>query len=302
MLASNKGIVSFHCLRTARHQRVFRTKDTTVGIRLSGFMALKNGVSLGYPFVEAILSLLPACDEFVVSEGYSEDDTYAWLERLRQRHPSKIRLHRRRWPEGMTGGEAIGKVQTAARKLCRGHWAYLLQADEIMPPENTSYLRDVCRARGLGERIVGRRRFGSYRVDFVHVLDNFQRIDPSPGYRWAIRLVRNRPFVHSGGDGWQMQGLGCSLIGTAALPRPVVHVGYNFPVNTWRKHINHASLYPDHELYQERARSAQEHLARHAEGSLPLLPSASPLDLPPLIAPLVGQAEYRVREELFADE
>lgn len=265
-------------------------------------MALKNGVSLGYPFIESILSLLPACNEFVVSEGYSEDDTYSWLERLRQRHPAKIRLYRERWSEGMTGGAAIGKAQTAALKKCRGRWAYLLQADEIMPPENIAYLRGLCRPRGLVERIVGRRRFGSYSVDFAHVIDNFQHLDPNPGYRWAIRLVRNRPFVYSGGDGWQLQGPGCSLIGVAALPRPVVHIGYNFPVNTWRKHINHAPLYPHQEDYQQRARSAQEYLAQYAPGIYPPLPSASPLFLPPLIAPLVGQAEYHVREELFSDD
>ena len=157
-------------------------------MNISGFTVLRDGVSLGYPFVESILSLLPACDEYVISEGYSKDDTYYWLERLQKRYPQKIRLFRDHWPEGVTGGQAIGKIQARTLKRCRSRWAYLLQADEIMPELNLPYLRELCSPRSLIERAVGRRRFNSYYVDFLHIHDNFQRVDFDPGYRWAVRL------------------------------------------------------------------------------------------------------------------
>lgn len=268
-------------------------------MNLSGFTAIKNGVALGYPFIESILSLLPACDEFVISEGFSDDDTHHWLTRLQQKFPAKIRLFRDRWPEGRTGGSAIGIMQTRALKRCRGRWAYLLQADEIMPEKNLSYLRELCRPRRLVERAVGRRRFNSYCVDFLHVYDGFQRADWDPGYRWAKRLVRNRPFIYSAGDGWQLQGIGCSLIGIASLPLPVLHIGYNFPVNVWRKQINHARLYPEHATYQEKAREASRRLADWQRGETEPLATTNPLGLPPLLAPLIGRPEYVVREELF---
>lgn len=274
-------------------------------MRLSGFTVLKNGVSLGYPFVESILSLLPACDEFVISEGFSDDDTHHWLTRLQQKFPAKIRLFRDRWPDGLTGGQAIGKMQTRALRRCRGRWAYLLQADELMPEENLPALRQICAPRMAVERLIGRRRFSSYNVDFLHVYDNFQHAEFDPGYRWAIRLVRRRSFpwsqlISSRGDGWQMQGPGCSLVGTARLPRPVVHVGYNFPVNVWQKQINHARLYPEHAGYQEKAHLALQQLRAYQHGNPPPLPTTNPLQLPRIIAPLIGQAEYHVREELLA--
>ena len=109
-----------------------------------------------------------------------------------------------------------------------------------------------------------------------------------------------RLAILSGGDGWQLQGPGCSLIGVAALPRPLVHVGYNFPVNTWRKWINHAALYPDVPVYQERAREGKTNLAAWEAGKLAALPTGNPLGLPPLIAPLIGRPEYHIREELLA--
>ncbi len=111
---------------------------------ISAVMVLKNGVLLGYPFVESILSILPVCDEFVIVEGYSDDETYHWLERIQQCYPEKIALSRKRWPEGLRSGHAIGIMQTEALKKCRGKWILMMQADEILPEENVRPIRELC--------------------------------------------------------------------------------------------------------------------------------------------------------------
>lgn len=315
---------------------------------ISGCMALRNGVSLGYPFIESVLSLLPACDEFVICEGFSDDETWFWLEKLRARHPEKIRLFRDQWPTGRKMGGVIGEMQTRAIRRCTSRWVYLLQADEIMPEANALYLRklcdrtawrqqfrriapqkstaqkpiakpltpqisqslDVAQSPRLGghkldllamrgvETLAQRLVFGSYYVDFMHVVNNFQTFY-FEGYRWSVRLARNRRGLFSDDDGWQLNGLCRVPVGVARLPYPVVHVGYNFPVNAWRKRINHAQLYPDSEPYQIAAREAEEHLKRYQNGDLPQLSTENNLRLPSLLAPLIGQYEYRVREELF---
>lgn len=283
--------------------------------RLSVFTTLKNGVTLGYPFVESILSLLPICDEYIVLEGHSDDDTLRWLERLRDRFPDKIKIHRFPWPQGLEGGSSIAWMQDRALNLCRGNWAYLQQADEVMPPENLPYLRKLIAPRTPLERIIGRRRFNSYTIDLMHVIDNFQRIDTRycanadfpQGLRWSLRLVRLRPFarrfVSSAGDGWSLQGPGCSLIGTAQLPMPVVHLGHEFPINRVRKAISHANLYPETEkieMMQRQIRDHEENLRRYQSGENGAMSRENPLKLPAILEPLIGQMEYRVREELFA--
>ena len=48
-------------------------------IIISGFTFIRNGVELGYPFIESIQSILPIVDEFVIAVGKSSDDT---LERI----------------------------------------------------------------------------------------------------------------------------------------------------------------------------------------------------------------------------
>jgi hypothetical protein len=44
-------------------------------MKVAGFTFIRNAVKNDYPIVEAINSILPVCDEFVVALGKSEDET-----------------------------------------------------------------------------------------------------------------------------------------------------------------------------------------------------------------------------------
>ena len=44
-------------------------------MNISGFSFVRNGIKLGYPVTESIRSILPLCDEFIISVGKSDDDT-----------------------------------------------------------------------------------------------------------------------------------------------------------------------------------------------------------------------------------
>ena len=311
-------------------------------ILISAVMVLKNGVLLGYPFVESILSILPVCDEFVIAEGYSDDDTYDWLERLQQCYPEKIALSRQRWPEGLRSGHAIGVMQTDALKKCRGKWILLMQADEILPEENVRPIRELCDPWRLRRRVqeqgasptspsdtvhvavppdaeadardahysrdlANMRKqdalasffWNSYHLDFVHWPGQQEMLSFDWIYRWAVRLARNRHGLYSGLDGWLLQGPSCFPIGVARLPHPIIHLPSLFPVSAWRKRVNQAHLYPNHAGIQEAAREAALRLDEYAQGTPPPPGSRPPFALPPLVAPLLGQPEYRVRPELL---
>ena len=60
-------------------------------------MIVKDALKQGYPFVEAIASALPICDEFLVSDGYSTDGTYEALQKISKANP-KVKIHRYKWP------------------------------------------------------------------------------------------------------------------------------------------------------------------------------------------------------------
>ena len=44
-------------------------------MKVCGFTFIRNAIKYDYPVVEAITSILPICDKFVVAVGKSEDDT-----------------------------------------------------------------------------------------------------------------------------------------------------------------------------------------------------------------------------------
>ena len=44
-------------------------------MKVTGFSFIKNALIYDYPIVEAIRSILPICDEFIVAVGKSEDKT-----------------------------------------------------------------------------------------------------------------------------------------------------------------------------------------------------------------------------------
>ena len=65
-------------------------------MKVSGFMFIRNGSILGYPFIESIKSVLPICDEFVIAVGKSDDDT---LSKIRAIKSKKIRIIETIWNE-----------------------------------------------------------------------------------------------------------------------------------------------------------------------------------------------------------
>ena len=65
-------------------------------MRISGFTFIRNGNELGYPFEEAIRSVLPLCDELFVNVPRSTDGT---LESVQAIGDGKIRVFESDWPE-----------------------------------------------------------------------------------------------------------------------------------------------------------------------------------------------------------
>jgi hypothetical protein len=69
-------------------------------MKISGFIFLRNGTLMGYPYLESIKSILPLVDAFVVNIGEGNDDTY---ERVAVIADPKLRIIRSHWNDGMHG-------------------------------------------------------------------------------------------------------------------------------------------------------------------------------------------------------
>ena len=74
-----------------------------------GFSFIKNAILYDYPIKEAILSVLPICDEFVIAVGKSEDDTLALIQSIAS---PKIRILETVWDDTLREGGRVLAVET----------------------------------------------------------------------------------------------------------------------------------------------------------------------------------------------
>lgn len=99
-------------------------------VKLSGFTFIRNAVSLDYPVVESISSILPIVDEFIVNIGPDHDGT---TELIRSIGSPKIKIIQSQWnPNLSTGGYIYAQQTNIALFNCTGKWAFYLQADEVI--------------------------------------------------------------------------------------------------------------------------------------------------------------------------
>ncbi|MBU1950083.1 MAG: hypothetical protein KJ927_15320, partial [Candidatus Eisenbacteria bacterium] len=91
---------------------------------------VRNALLLDYPIVEAICSILPLCDEFVIAVGKGEDGT---LEAIRGIGDPKIRIIETEWDSAHFVHGKINAVQSnIALDACTGDWCFYIQADEVV--------------------------------------------------------------------------------------------------------------------------------------------------------------------------
>jgi len=104
-------------------------------MKVSGFTFVRNGNSLDYPFVPAICSLLPLCDEIIVNVPRSTDDTLAAVKAIGS---PKIKIIETEWDDNArTGGLALSHHTNLALKQCTGDWCVYIQADEVLHEERS---------------------------------------------------------------------------------------------------------------------------------------------------------------------
>jgi hypothetical protein len=153
-------------------------------MKVSCFSFLRDGVHLGYPFVESIRSALPICDEFVIAVGKSRDDT---LEQLRGMNEPKLRLIETTWNEKMRShGFVYGQQKMIAQYNCTGDWAFYLEGDEIL------HEAELDTIRGAMEKHLDDPAVEVLTFDYYHFYGNPETIKISAqAYRKAARIIRN---------------------------------------------------------------------------------------------------------------
>ena len=101
---------------------------------------MKNVIRQGYPVAEAIASSLPICDEFLISDGYSNDGTFEMLQKIASLN-KKIKLSRIEWEKkDLT---VLADVSNKLREQCSSDYLFYIQAAEVVHEANVKMLRAI---------------------------------------------------------------------------------------------------------------------------------------------------------------
>jgi hypothetical protein len=161
-------------------------------MKVAGFSFIRDAVQYDYPIVEAILSILPLCDEFVIAVGKSKDGT---LELIRSIDSPKIRIIETAWDDSLRKGGAVLAQETnkAFRAVSDDvDWAFYIQGDECLHEQ----YHDIVREEML--RWKDDARVDGLLFRYKHFYGSYDYVGAAPRwYRNEIRIVRKNKNIYS---------------------------------------------------------------------------------------------------------
>ena len=148
---------------------------------LSGFTIVRNAVTLDYPILPAIRSLLDVCDEVIVNVGRSDDGTRELVASLGD---PRVRILDTVW-EFSRGSTALAVETDRAMAACRGAWGLYVQADEVLDERGAEILKQRVGEWDRDARVEG------LLVDYLHFYGDFDTLATDRHwYRREVRCVR----------------------------------------------------------------------------------------------------------------
>jgi hypothetical protein len=161
-------------------------------MKVSGFTFIRNAIIYDYPIIEAIVSILPLCDEVVVAVGKSDDGT---LQLIKDIPSHKIRIIETEWDSTLReGGKVLAEETNKAFNAVAtdSDWAFYIQGDEVM---HEQYIEPVRKAMELykdDQRVEG------LLFNYLHFYGSYDYVGESfRWYRREIRIVRKRDDIFS---------------------------------------------------------------------------------------------------------
>ncbi len=227
---------------------------------ISGFTIARNAVTLDYPIVPAIRSILELCDEVVVNVGKSDDDTRDLVAGLGD---PRVRIIDTIW-DFSRGSAVLAHETNRAMAACRGAWGVYIQADEVLHEAGVATLREALRAWDGDLQVEG------LLVDYRHFYGDFDTLATDRHwYRREVRVVRLGREIRSYQDAQGFRvGPGERRVRARVTGAPMFHYGWARPPQSLRQKFVAAK-----EVFHERAEQLEAHAELEALYWTPLLRS-----------------------------
>lgn len=159
-------------------------------MKVSGFSYVRNGITYAYPFLEAIQSILPICDEFIMVVGDSTDGTREAIVALQE---PKIKIIDTIWNENSRkGGYIFSQQANIGLDNCTGDWCFHIQADEVIHEKDLPTIKQAMENELVNSGVEG------FLIHFLNFFGDYKHVAPSRRYHnKEIRIVRNDKHIRS---------------------------------------------------------------------------------------------------------
>lgn len=223
-------------------------------MKVCGFTIVRNAVRLDYPIVEAITSILPLCDEFIVAVGKSEDNT---LELVQQIRSEKIKIIETIWDDHQReGGRALALEtdKAMAAILEDVDWCFYIQADEVLHEQYYPLVQEAMAGYQNDKRVEG------LLFQYKHFYGSYDYVGNSwSWYRREIRIIRNDKRIFSYRDAQGFRKKPNEKLKVKLLDAFIHHYGWvRDPRAMQRKHEAFSHFYHDDRWMNENLTRAQE--------------------------------------------
>jgi hypothetical protein len=161
-------------------------------VKVVGFTFIRNAVKYDYPIVEAISSIIPLCDEVIVSVGNSEDETEQLIRSIQS---PKIKIYHSQWNEALREG---GFVLAEETNKAFDHippdvdWCVYIQGDEVIHEKYYAVIREAM------EKYKNDFRVDGLLFKYLHFYASYDYTgDSRKWYDREIRIIRNNKAIRS---------------------------------------------------------------------------------------------------------
>lgn len=223
-------------------------------MKVSGFTFIKDAVKYDYPIVEAITSILPICDEFVVAVGQSSDDT---LGLIRSIAPDKIRIVETVWDESLREGGRVLAVETDkafAAISADSDWAFYIQGDEVVHEKYLPVIQKAMRDNLQNKRVDG------LLFNYLHFYGSYDYVGASRSwYSHEIRVIRNDRSIWSFRDAQGFRKNEDQKLNVVPIDAWIYHYGWvKEPAAMQRKQENFHKYWHEDQWLEQNVVKAKE--------------------------------------------
>lgn len=216
-------------------------------MKITGFTFIKNAIRYDYPIVEAIKSILPICNDFVVAVGDSEDDTEELIKKIA---PSKIKIVKTTWDESLRqGGHVLAdETNKAFKNIAKNSdWAFYIQGDEVI---HEKYLDPIYKAM---QHFKDTSTVDGLLFKYLHFFGSYNYVgNSSKWYKNEIRVIKNNPEIYSYRDAQGFRKGNNEKLNVVPIDACVYHYGWVKPPKVMQQKKENSNRYYHNDQWIEK--------------------------------------------------